>query len=48
MKKLFEVPEAEILKLSVGDVVCASRGEDEMTTGGTGMDGGPFDPGNDD
>lgn len=48
MKKLFEVPEAEILKLSVGDVVCASRGEDEITNGGNGIEGEPFNPGNDD
>lgn len=48
MKKLFEVPEAEILKLSVGDVVCAS-GMDEITDGGDGIaPTNPFDPGTDD
>lgn len=47
MKKLFEIPEAEILNLSVVDVVCTS-GMDEITDGGPGIAGGPFDPGNED
>lgn len=48
MKKLFEIPKAEILKLCAEDVVCASVGIDEITDGGEGIDGGTFNPGNDD
>lgn len=49
MKKLFEIPKAEILKLCAEDVVCASVGIDEITDGGAGIEPkDPFNPGNDD
>lgn len=49
MKKLFEIPEAEILKLSAEDVVYTSGVEgkkDELDITGSGAVG-TFDPGND-
>ena len=51
MRKLFEIPEAEILKLSAEDVVYTSGLEltpDDIISGGGGVDGGVFNPGNDD
>ena len=48
MKKLFEIPKAEILKLSAEDVVCTSGLElepDEITDGGNGITPDtPFNP----
>ena len=53
MKKLFEIPKAEILKLCAEDVVCTSGLggiEDEMNAGnGAGIEPkDPFNAGNDD
>ena len=48
MKKLFEIPEAEILKLSAEDVVYTSGAagkKDELYATGEGIDGGAFNPG---
>lgn len=50
MKKLFEIPQAEILKISAEDVVYTSGlTPDDLENSGAGIEGtDPFNPGNDD
>lgn len=51
MKKLFEIPQAEILKLSAEDVVYTSGltlTPDDLENGGAGISGGDFTIDNED